>query len=125
MNIAITLPASLCAEIMNKRKLVEVRKRYPKNFDCEHNCVYVIVKGTHNVCCSFTVSKFEYHKSVISMWYLYSQFIRAPYCAIAQYANDKKGCYAWIIKEVTPYKPALNAEEHFDILHNPQQFIYV
>ena len=125
MNIAITLPASLCAEILEGRKKVEVRKTYPKHFDCEKDCVYVIIKGTHSVCCSFMVSRFEHHASVIQMWYQYSKFIRAPYAAISQYANDGSGCCAWIIKEVTPYRPALNAEEHLDIQHNPQQFIYV
>lgn len=125
MDIVITLPVELCAEILEGRKTVEVRKNYPKKFNCLKDRVYVIMKGTNKIVLSFTVSAFERYDSPLMLWHEYCYKIRVPYAWFKQYATGTNALYVWKIETVSAYSPHPLAKNYLGITHNPQSFIYV
>lgn len=125
MNIVITLPNSLCNAIIKGVKDVEVRKSFPKHFDCKKDLVYVIKKGTNDVVLAFSVRKFVKYEDTDLLWHDFSHTIGVPYVCFDKYANNCKCLYAWIIDRVFPFRPALNSINFLNIDHNHQYFVYV
>lgn len=125
MDIAITLPANLCVELLAGKKLVEIRKTYPKHFNCLTDKVYVIMKQSHRVVMTFTVHRFVKHKSVTDLWHEYCYQVRVPFKWLEKYAGNADCLYAWEIGLVSPFSTNVDARTLLGIHHNPQSFIYV
>ena len=125
MDIVITLPSKLCTEILVGRKTVEVRKNFPKNFNCSKDKVYVIMKGTRYIVMTFTVTEFERYDSPLLLWRDYCYKICVHYGWFMRYATGSKVMYAWKIGSVHLFLPYKDAKKHLGITHNPQSFIYV
>lgn len=125
MNIAITLPLDLCVELLEGRKHVEIRKNYPRNFNCLTDKVYVIMKGTHKVVCTFTVKDFTRYNNIYFVWNVFEKLIRVPWKWFYDYAKNTKCLYVWNISIVSPVEPSVDAGDLLGLTVNPQSFVYV
>ena len=125
MNIAITLPANLCMEILEGKKLVEIRKSFPKKFNCLTDKVYVIMKNSHRVIMTMKLERFIKYVSVTDLWHNYCYQVRVQFKWLEKYAGNADCLYAWEIGLVSPCQTYVDARELLGVYHNPQSFIYV
>lgn len=124
MNVIITLPVELIAEILEGRKTIEIRKRIPQRFNLDCDIVYVCEKGTHKVPIMFSIHHFDLY----GQWDDNDKRIADQASIPVQWLNDyKKSCEyisLWRIACVCKIKDEDSAWENLGIEKNPQSFIY-
>lgn len=124
MNIVITLPIELIAEILEGRKRFEIRKTIPRHFNVDKDVVYVVEKGTKNVPIYFSVRCFyTYTWRHCKKDYIAKQ-ASVPVGWINQYANDDEKIRAWVIGCAVQIKPCQSRWYQLGIKSNPQSFVY-
>ena len=124
MNIIITLPINLVAEIAEGRKQVEIRKSFPHNFNPDEDVVWVKTKGEDKVALCFTVSHFGASNDMADVWKRYHKQICVPYCWYFSYVQNAKLISIWHIQRVTIFTPNLSFSHTFKGVPAPQQYIY-
>ena len=124
MNIIITLPINLVAEIAAGRKQVEIRKSFPHNFNPDVDVVWVKTKGKDKVALCFTVSYFREFYDIADVWQRYRNKIGVPYAWLCSYAKRGERIYVWRIQRVTIFTPNLSFSATFKGVTAPQQFCY-
>lgn len=124
MNIIITLPINLVAEIAEGRKQVEIRKSLPLYFYPDRDVVWVKTKGENKVALCFTVSRIEASKNITDVWQRYQNKIGVPYEWFISYAQKAKRIFIWHIQKVTMFSPNLSYYDTFNEISAPQQYFY-
>ena len=124
MNIIITLPINLVAEIAEGRKQVEIRKSFPHNFNPDEDVVWVKTKGTDKVAICFKVSHFEESSDIAYICRRYQYKVGVPYGWLWSYAHKAKHIYVWHIEQVSIFRPNLSFSDTFKGLPAPQQYCY-
>lgn len=124
MNIIITLPINLIAEIAEGRKQVEIRKSFPKNFNPDEDVVWVKTKGKDKVALCFTVSHFSEWYDIEDVWRCYNKKIGMPYAWLCTYAKRGERICVWHIQRVTLFYPNLSFSKTFKGKSAPQQYCY-
>lgn len=124
MNIIITLPIELIAEIAEGRKQVEIRKFIPHNFNMNHDVVWVKTKGRDKVPMSFEISYFDEESDIEVVWRRYKDLIRVPFAWYQQYVGNSRKITIWHIKRVHMFMPNLCFSKTFPGKKAPQSFIY-
>lgn len=124
MNIIITLPINLVAEIAEGRKQVEIRKSYPNYFYPSKDVVWVKTKGEDKVSLCFTVSHFGASKDMADVWIRYHKKIGVPYAWYSSYVQNAKLIYIWHIQRVSIFTPNLSFSDTFKGITAPQQYCY-
>lgn len=124
MNIVITLPTELIAEILEGRKQIEIRKSQPKYFDIERDSVFVVMKKTTSVPISFTISKIEEVSDKETAWCRFKNKFRIPYAWFKRYTDPSEVIYLWHIHSVIYYWPHIMMEDDLLIKRAPQQYCY-
>lgn len=124
MNIIITLPINLVAEIAEGRKQVEIRKSFPMHFNTFEDIVWVKTKGADKVALCFTVSHIEASNDITAVWERYQNKIGVPYAWFKSYAQKAKRLYVWHIQQVTMFSPNLSFSATFKGVTAPQQYCY-
>lgn len=124
MNIIITLPINLVAEIAEGRKQVEIRKSFPKNFNPDEDVVWVKTKGKDKVALCFTVSHFEASSDIAFICRRYQFKVRVPFDWLMSYTQNAKRICVWHIQRVTIFTPNLSFSDTFKGMTAPQQYCY-
>ena len=125
MDIVITLPRILIYKIKKGSKKVEIRKSFPKEFDFEEDCVFVVEKGTKNVVMSFDVIKVSTADNPALAWDYCGSQMGIPYEWLREYATPGKELYIWHIGDVHEFAKPFPLEETFFIKRAPQSYCYV
>ena len=126
MNIVITLPVNLIAEILEGRKLFEIRTKIPANFNINRDVVYVVQKGTQKVVLYFTIEKFitDLDLDLGQNAKYIAKNAAVPIGWLKTYAKNKDRIHAWVIG---CYCKVTNCTEIYQLLgikSNPQSYIY-
>lgn len=124
MNIVITLPVNLIAEILEGRKKFEIRTKIPANFNIYRDVVYVVQKGTHKVILYFTIVKFitglDLNKN--------ARYIAKKAAVLTgwlkAYAENKSIILAWEIGCYCKLTDCSEVYKQLGIKTNPQSYIY-
>lgn len=124
MNIVITLPIELIAEIANGHKKTEIRKFLPKNFNTISDVVYVVQKGTRKVPMFLTIAGFDTMTPEDDVWGLYGKYIRVPFAWLYRYSLGAKQIVAWNIDEVHMLHDPNDIYPNLGITCNPQSYVY-
>jgi len=124
MNIIITLPIDLIAEIAEGRKLVEIRKSCPALFNPDGDIVWVKTKGADKVPMCFEIDHFEKSNDLEGVWKRYHSVIGVPYAWWSEYVHNAIQVVIWHIKNVQVFQPNLSFSETFPNLPAPQSYIY-
>lgn len=124
MNIIITLPIELVAEIAEGRKQVEIRKSLPPLFNPDEDIVWVKTKGQDKVPMCFSVAYFEKSSDFEDVWERFKSQIGVPYAWFRKYVQGAIEVVIWHIKEVQVFSPNLSFSETFPNLPAPQSYIY-
>lgn len=124
MNIVITLPVNLIAEILEGRKKFEIRSRIPLKFDNYKDVVYVVQKGTKKVVLYFTIAEIFGYYNLNS----YADFVASkaaiPTGWLKSYVAGKEKIYAWVIGCFCKLANGEVVYNQLNITSNPQSFIY-
>jgi len=124
MNIIITLPIDLIAEIAEGRKQVEIRKSIPTLFNPDGDIVWVKTKGADKVPMCFEIDHFERSTDLQAVWERYHSQIGVPFAWWAKYTQNTKEVVIWHIKKVQVFQPNFVFHLSFPNLPAPQSYIY-
>lgn len=124
MNIVITLPVNLIAEILEGRKQYEIRSKIPSDFNIKRDVVYVVQKGTQKVVLYFTIAKFilnlDLEKNVRDI----AKKAAIPTGWLKTYAEGKGKIHAWEIGCYCKLTDCSEVYKQLGIKSNPQSFVY-
>lgn len=124
MNIIITLPIDLIAEIAEGRKLVEIRKSCPTLFNPDGDIVWVKTKGADKVPMCFEIDHFEKSNDFEDVWKRYRSQMGINQAWWKKYTQNAIEVVIWHIKNVQVFQPNLSFSETFPNLPAPQSYIY-
>lgn len=124
MNIIITLPIDLIAEIAEGRKLVEIRKSCPALFNPDGDIVWVKTKGADKVPICFEIDHFERETNLQAVWERYHSQMGISQVWWYKYTKDAIEVVIWHIKNVQVFQPNLSFSKSFPNLPAPQSYIY-
>lgn len=124
MNVVITLPVNLIAEILEGRKKFEIRSRIPLKFDNYKDVVYVVQKGTKKVVLYFTIAKIFGYYNLNSDADFVASRAAVPTGWLKSYAAGKTKIYAWVIGCWCKLTDCSEVYQHLGIKSNPQSFVY-
>lgn len=124
MNVIITLPVNLIAEIAEGRKTIEVRKTIPTRLNENSDWVYVCCAGQRKVMLAFQVSKFQRTNDGLGVWQFIGGRIRCSYEWWTEYVKDGRTLFFWQITNV--YVIELQTAAWLNLIKdkNPQSFKY-
>ena len=125
MDILITLPKYLIEKIWNGEKKVEVRKNFPRQFDPIENAVFVVEKGTKNVCMCFTIAACYTYCNQDEAWDDFGDKICVPKDWFYNYAKGTKLIYIWYIRDRYIFPRPLDLQMDYGIKHAPQSYCYI
>ena len=124
MNIIITLPIELVAEIAEGRKQVEIRRNIPISFNTHQEVVWVKAKGSDKVPLCFEVSHFEEDNDTNAVWLRYGKQIGVLYAWYQKYVRNARKVAIWHIKRVHIFMPNLTFSKTFGGIKAPQSYVY-
>lgn len=124
MNIIITLPIDLIAEIAEGRKRVEIRKSVPTLFNPDGDIVWVKTKGADKVPMCFEIDHFEKCTDLEDVWQRYKTQIGVSKAWYLKYTQHAIEVVIWHIKNVRVIQPNLTFSLSFPNLPAPQSYIY-
>lgn len=124
MNIIITLPIDLIAEIAEGRKTVEIRKTCPTLFNPDEDIVWVKTKGEDKVPMCFEIDHFEKSYNFEDVWKRYHLQMGVNQAWWKNYTQGEIVVVIWHIKNIQVFQPNLSFFETFPNLPPPQSYIY-
>lgn len=124
MNIIITLPIDLIAEIAEGRKTVEIRKTCPTLFNPDEDMVWVKTKGADKVPMCFQIDHFVKLSYIENVWERYHSQMGVNQAWWKKYTQITKEVVIWHIKNVQVFQPNLSFSETFHNVQEPHNYIY-
>lgn len=124
MNVVITLPVNLIAEILEGRKVFEIRSKIPQNFDKKRDVVYVVQKGTKKVILYFTIIDFNSYSDLRGMAGYVAKKAAVLTGWLKTYAEGKEKIHAWVIGCYCKLTDSSEVYQQLGITSNPQSFVY-
>lgn len=124
MNVVITLKKKLITAIVSGSKTIELRKSYPREFDCRRDYVIIIEKGTSNAVAWFQVSDFQYESNPIHIWNYYSIQIGMPFLWYLAYAPRVRAYYLWRIRNAGYLYTPICRDRVLGLSKNPINYTY-
>lgn len=124
MNIIITLPQELIAEILNGHKTIELRKNFPIHYRENLDWVYVVTKGKATVQLAFQISGYIKSNMFGHIWQFKGKRLCIPFDWYAKYTQNARYVVLWQIVKIAYAKKPIPLS---DIKHNakaPQSFVY-
>lgn len=124
MNIIITLPQQLIADILNGHKTIELRKNYPMHYRENLDWVYVVTKGKNSLQLAFQITGFSQTSFFEQVWTFYGKRLGIPYDWFAKYTQNAPYVFLWHIGTIAY---AIKPIPLSDIKSNakaPQSFVY-
>lgn len=124
MNIIITLPQELIADILNGHKTIELRKNFPNNYRENLDWVYVVTKGKNTVQMAFQISADEQTNMFGHIWNFYGKRLRIPYGWFAKYTKDVSYIWLWHIGTIAYAEKPIPLSDIKPNAKAPQSFVY-
>lgn len=124
MNIVITLPVNLISEILEGRKVYEIRSKIPADFNINRDVVYVVQKGTQKVILYFTILEFVTDLDLNKNARAIAKKAAVLTGWLKTYAEGKDKVHAWVIGCYCKLTDCSEVYEQLGIKTNPQSFIY-
>lgn len=124
MNVVITLPVNLIAEILEGRKVYEIRSKIPSYFNIKRDVVYVVQKGTQKVVLYFTIAKFITDLDLNKNARAIAKKAAILTGWLKRYAEGKDKIQAWEIGCYCKLTDCAEVYQKLGIKTNPQSFIY-
>lgn len=100
MNIIITLPQELIADILNGHKTIELRKTCPGCFINDMDWVYVVTKGKDTVQLAFQITRFDKTSFFEQVWNFYGNRLGITYDRFAKYTKNAPYVFLWHISTI-------------------------
>lgn len=113
MNIVITLPKEIIAEIIDERRWILVRRFVPNRFNIDEDVVLVVEKGTKNIPVLFSIKRFIIYGNVAE---------KLDWLANSLLKGDR--ICIWEIGRVCSLKHPDNAALSIGLKNNPESFYY-
>lgn len=123
MNVLITLPGKLIQDIIEGRKIFEMRKSRPSLMRPDIDGFYVVEKGTNSVRCWCAAIGFWSVAITEENAKKYSAPLCVPPSYILRYAKKKNLVWLWEIGIVRIFKNMKREELGYKT--NPQNYYYV
>lgn len=124
MNIIITLPQELIADIMNGHKTIELRKNFPNNYEENFDWVYVVTKGKDTVQMAFQISADEQTNMFNRVWKYYGKRLCIPYDWFAKYTQDVSYVWLWHIGKIAIAEKPIPLSDIKSNAKAPQSYVY-
>lgn len=124
MNVIITLPVNLIAEILEGRKQYEIRTKIPANFKINRDVVYVVQKGTQKVVLYFTIIKFIQNLDLQKNARGIAKKAAILTGWLKTYAEGKDKIHAWVIGCYCKLTDCSEVYQQLNIKSNPQSYVY-
>lgn len=124
MNIIITLPQELIADILNGHKNIELRKNFPMNYRENLDWVYVVTKGKATVQLAFQITGFNETKFFGQIWLVYHKRLCIPYEWFAKYTEYAPYVVLWHIGAIAYAEKPIPLSDIKPNAKAPQSFIY-
>lgn len=124
MNIIITLPQELIADILNGHKTIELRNTCPSCFRNNLDWVYVVTKGKASVQLAFQVTRFYQTSFFGQVWLVYHKRLCIPYDWFAKYTQNEPYVYLWHIGTIAYAEKPVPLSDIKPNTKAPQSFVY-
>lgn len=124
MNIIITLPQELIANILNGHKTIVLRKTYPIRFWENVDWVYVVTKGKATVQLAFQITKIDQTSFIEQVWNFYGKRLCIPYDNFTKYTQNESFVYLWHIGAIAYAKKPIPLSDIKSSAKAPQSYIY-
>lgn len=124
MNIIITLPQELIADILNGHKTIELRKNYPMHYRENNDWVYVVTKGKATVQLAFQITGFNQTSFMGQVWVLYEERLRIPYGWFEKYTQNEPYVFLWHIGTIAYAEKPIPLSDIKPNAKAPQSFVY-
>lgn len=124
MNVVITLPVELIAEILEGRKTIEIRSKVPQKFNPDEDVVFVVEKTTHRIPLYFTIRAFYSFWQNESLDARLARHASVPVSWIKWYRTGKLRIAVWDIACVCKLCDETALWEKLDMNTAPQSYIY-
>lgn len=124
MNIIITLPQELIADILNGHKTIELRKTCPGCFRNDIDWVYVVTKGKASVQLAFQVTKFYQTSFFGQVWHVYHKRLCIPYDWFVKYTQNEPYVYLWHIGTIAYAEKPIPLSDIKPWGKAPQSYVY-
>ena len=124
MNIIITLPQELIADILNGHKTIELRKNYPMHYRENIDWVYVVTKGKATVQLAFQITGFNQTSFMGQVWEIYGKRLCIPYNWFAKYTQNEPYVYLWHIGKIAFAEKPIPLSDIRSNAKAPQSFVY-
>lgn len=124
MNIIITLPQELIADILNGHKTIELRKTCPRCFRKNIDWVYVVTKGKATVQLAFQITGFNQTSFFGQVWHVYHKRLCIPYDWFAKYTQNEPYIYLWHIGKIAYAEKPIPLSDIKSNAKAPQSFVY-
>lgn len=124
MNIIITLPQDLIANILNGHKNFELRKTCPGCFRNDIDWVYVVTKGKATVQLAFQITRFDKTSFFEQVWNFYGNRLGIPYDSFTKYTQNEPFVYLWHIGTIAYAIKPIPLSEFECWGNNPQSYVY-
>lgn len=124
MNIIITLPQELIADILNGHKTIELRKNFPMNYIENYDWVYVVTKGKATVQLAFQISTDEDTNMFDRVWQNFGKCLCIPYDWFAKYTQNVSYIWLWYIGKIAYAEKPIPLSDIKPNAKAPQSFIY-
>lgn len=124
MNIIITLPQELIADILNGHKTIELRKNFPTNYVEDLDWVYVVTKGKATVQLAFQISGYELTNMFGHIWKFKGKRLCIPYDWFAKYTQNAHYVFLWYIGKIAYAEKPIPLSDIKSNAKAPQSFVY-
>lgn len=124
MNVVITLPIELIAEILEGRKIFEIRSKVPQKFNPDEDVVYVVEKTTKRIPLYFTIRTFYIFSQNGNFDAWLARHASVPVSWVKSYRNGKLRISVWNIACVCKLCDETSMWEKLQMNTAPQSFIY-
>lgn len=124
MNIIITLPQELIAEILNGHKTIELRKNHPMYYRENIDWVYVVTKGKATLQLAFQIAAYEHTNMFGHVWKFKRKRLCILYDWYAKYIQNARYIWLWYIGKIAYAKKPIPLSDIKPNAKAPQSFIY-
>lgn len=124
MNIIITLPKEIIADILNGHKTIELRKTYPMHFRENLDWVYVVTKGKTTVQLAFQITGFSQTSYFEQVWNFYGNRLGITYDWFAKYTKNAPYVFLWHIGPIAIAEKPIPLYDIKSFVKNPRSYVY-
>lgn len=123
MNVVLTLPKHLIANLISGNKRIEMRKSFPIHFNIGIDGFFACEKGTTEIKCWCRIDRIEKVQDISRVPSEMQTSICVSEDYIKRYAQNKK-IYFWHIGKCIEFTTPLDLHRNFNLKRAPQSYAY-